>query len=530
VTTVVYYLLIVLMSSLSLLWFANLILIQSDNISRITSGSIGGYLSLSEAEEFMSELTQVHSQLITRYAIGKSLEGREMYAYKITAVFDSNIEVPKLLMTSLMHAREPLSLSASLFIISQLVEEYVAQVTDVEYLLRTRELYVIPMVNPDGYSRLSTTLGFRKNTRDTCPSDLVNSGVDLNRNFGFDWKEVANKCSEDYSGTGPFSEPETQNMRDFSTAKKFKSAVNFHAYGNILTIPYNGGIGEKIVNEQHMKFYKDIQAAWKFQAFGPSRETLNYTTHGESDDWFYDELGVLSMSPELGPQSAGFRPTSEEVRKVLFDIYPKIKLWMMRAGGSQIDAVRIIPHDQEKMGIEFENRGLESFNNATIVVRDDGLCNACNEDANCRTAMDGQVRVFNRVNVSANPLGRTGILLISSCPKSVMHERESLDVCVLQASRNCRCFKPLLNGSWTSIQVDQISNSLFNKELCEIGGLARFVDALPFRVSRDQDSFSLVSSLLLLIFVGVSIIQTARMFVAGDKTLIQQEPIIRDLP
>ena len=50
-------------------------------------------------------------------------------------------------------------------------------------------------------------------------------GVDLNRNFGHKWYQRAEKhglqsgtqeqCAATYSGTGPFSEPETDNIRNF---------------------------------------------------------------------------------------------------------------------------------------------------------------------------------------------------------------------------------------------------------------------------------------------------------------------------
>jgi hypothetical protein len=498
---------LVFMLNVLFLWCASVILSKSDNLSRITSGSIDGYMSLSEADYFISDLIVLYPDLITRSVIGKSLEGRDLYVYKLSAVTDSNAYVPKLLITSLIHAREPLSLSASLYILSQLIEEYEAHVTDVEYLLRTRELYVIPIVNPDGYARLSTRTGHRKNARETCPSDPDNSGVDLNRNFGFDWKPVSNKCSEEYSGTGPFSEPETQSIRNFSIAKKFKSAVHFHAYGNILTIPYNGGDQGEHIDENHMRFYTDIKAAWKFKTFGPSRATLNYTTHGESDDWFYDELGVLSMSPELGPESAGFRPKSDQVREVLFDVYPKIKLWMMRAGGPEIDAVRVRLEGADELVIEFENRGLEALNGSKIVVRDGGLCTTCYEMADCHFGMDGYARVFKWTKNIANPLGGHGVLFIKRCPVNIGNTNESMDICVIVESLNCRCFKPSMDGLWASIQVDHISNVLTNTALCELGGMSEYVDTYPLYRSHEQDMFSVVSALLCLVLIVWSLIQ-----------------------
>ena len=45
-----------------------------------------------------------------------------------------------------------------------------------------------------------------------------------------------------YRGPAPFSEPETQTMRDFVLARKdsLKFALNYHSYGNMVIIPYSG--------------------------------------------------------------------------------------------------------------------------------------------------------------------------------------------------------------------------------------------------------------------------------------------------
>ncbi|KAF4724588.1 hypothetical protein FOZ63_021504, partial [Perkinsus olseni] len=79
----------------------------------------------------------------------------------------------------------------------------------------------------------------RKNRRDTCPMNPVKSGVDLNRNFGYKWSGQYPKCSEEYAGEGPFSEPETQALKRMVEERDFKIALNFHSYGTMLTYPFN---------------------------------------------------------------------------------------------------------------------------------------------------------------------------------------------------------------------------------------------------------------------------------------------------
>jgi hypothetical protein len=73
--------------------------------------------------------------------------------------------------------------------------------------------------------------------------------VDLNRNYGVDWKlndrednDSKNPCSEYYAGMEAFSEPETKAMQMFLelNSEKIKFVINFHSNGNTFIWPFNG--------------------------------------------------------------------------------------------------------------------------------------------------------------------------------------------------------------------------------------------------------------------------------------------------
>jgi murein peptide amidase A len=61
------------------------------------------------------------------------------------------------------------------------------------------DLWVVHYLNPDGYR-----LGVRQNAR----------GVDLNRNFRSEWVPIGRRWDPQYSGSRPWSEPETRIARD----------------------------------------------------------------------------------------------------------------------------------------------------------------------------------------------------------------------------------------------------------------------------------------------------------------------------
>lgn len=81
---------------------------------------------------------------------------------------------------------------------------------------------------------------WRKNRRDNLDGTF---GIDLNRNYGYNWGFDDDGSSpftgdETYRGTVPFSEPETQIMRDFVNSRSFRIALNYHTFGNLLIYPW----------------------------------------------------------------------------------------------------------------------------------------------------------------------------------------------------------------------------------------------------------------------------------------------------
>ena len=118
---------------------------------------------------------------------------------------------PEVLITSVHHAREPAGLTTVLYTLWYLLEQYGAD-PEVTYLLDHRRLFVVPVLNPDGYVYNETTNPngggyWRKNRRNNGGS----FGVDLNRNYGYEWgyDDVGSSpspSSETYPGPAPFSD------------------------------------------------------------------------------------------------------------------------------------------------------------------------------------------------------------------------------------------------------------------------------------------------------------------------------------
>ncbi len=293
--------------------------------------TMGGFPTLDEAISYMDSLQQLFPFLMTeRLSIGQSLEGRDIWMVKISDNPEQDEDEPEYFINSLTHAREPMGLEASLRFMSHLCDNYGSDpvITD---LVDNREFYFVPIVNPDGYEynrQISPNGGglWRKNRRD---NDDWSYGVDLNRNWGYMWGYDDQGSSPDpnslvYRGTEPFSEPETQAMREFIVSRDFSIILNIHAYGNIFLYPWGYYNGYTEDNQLFRAISADacFDNGWEY---GTPWEIL-YNTNGDATDWQYGEQDekpkILCFVPEIGNSWDGFWPAPDRIPDLWEEVLP----------------------------------------------------------------------------------------------------------------------------------------------------------------------------------------------------------------
>jgi hypothetical protein len=117
-----------------------------------------------------------------------------------------------------------------------------------------------------------------------------------------------------YRGTGPFSEPENQAMRDFIESRAFTIALNYHSYGNLLLYPWGYA---KIYTPDQIYLAAIADSATSFNGYDPSPGWGLYPTNGDADDWAYgDETAkppVFAFTPEVGSFSDYFWPSPSRI-------------------------------------------------------------------------------------------------------------------------------------------------------------------------------------------------------------------------
>jgi hypothetical protein len=288
-------------------------------------GSMGGYFTLDEALGQLDSLHLLFPNVIgERETIGVSLEGRALWAVRVTADPATAPPRPQVLFTSLTHAREPMGLMTVIHFLWYVGERFGAD-PEITHLLGSRELWVVPVVNPDGYEanrRIAPGGGGmrRKNMRDA-QADGDSRGVDLNRNFGYQWgyDDAGSSPAPDdatYRGTAPFSEPETEAIWNFCVTKQFLLALNYHSYSNVLIFPW-GYLDEETEDSLAYREYAAAMTRHNGYAYGTGDQVIGYPTNGDADDWMYgerfDKPRILSMTPEVGTGDDGFWPPAVRI-------------------------------------------------------------------------------------------------------------------------------------------------------------------------------------------------------------------------
>ncbi len=331
----------------------------------VQGGVNGAYHSYLELEQDLYLLESTYPQLAKVKPIGTSHEQRLIYAIKISDhVFQEENEA-KVIFLGGHHAREWISVEVPYLLAKNLLENYTSN-SEIRNLVNQSEIWIIPLVNPDGlvYS-LYFYRYWRKNRR--CNED-GSYGVDPNRNYGYQWGydnigSSPNSYSAVYRGPGPFSEPETQAIRDFMTGKHFQALITYHNYSQIIIYPW--GFTEEpspldhlmsTMAEQMSIIMKKVNG--NLYEYGRAGDSM-YLTNGDATDWSLGVLGIPSFTIELPPVdmlSGGFFNSEQDILPIFQENLPAalyLVEWAIQqhhqSDPNQSPEVRQHPHQTRKI-------------------------------------------------------------------------------------------------------------------------------------------------------------------------------------
>ncbi|MEE9410184.1 MAG: M14 family zinc carboxypeptidase [Candidatus Heimdallarchaeota archaeon] len=302
--------------------------------------SLGPYHNYTELNDKLILLNSNFPELVDVFSIGKTWHGRDILCVRLTNESVTSAKTEYYIVGQ-HHAREMISVENSLYFIDRII--YDSVFGSYLELLSSTELYIIPSLNPDGLSIMHWFPEQRKNVRpidddedgtidsdsdgflddemeriyswdhfantseiieqdldgDTLIAEDLPGGVDLNRNYGAYWNGTGSSPDKDsplYRGETPFSENETQSLRDFMKQHSFNFAVSLHSGIKAIIAPWGHNVTLPIKDEQEFNaLLAQIQSVVPFPLWN---ESGGYATNGVWDDYCYSYHDIMSFTFE----------------------------------------------------------------------------------------------------------------------------------------------------------------------------------------------------------------------------------------
>jgi len=262
----------------------------------------GEYHSYPELVNHLETVAAVYSDIVMMDTLGLTYEGREILALKLSDNVTVDESEPEVLFIGLHHAREWPSLEICLFYVDTLTWSYGVD-PHITEIVNSCEIWIVPCMNVDGYIWCHD-LGhdWRKNMRYF--PQFGDTGVDLNRNYDGansgnplgDWGSIPGGTShsphsEVYCGPSPFSEDETQAIRDLICAHDFVFAVSYHTYQESVMWPWgysfdlaeDSDVMANVGEEMASRITKQSGVG----TYDPYQSAGLYPTSGDFTDWGY---------------------------------------------------------------------------------------------------------------------------------------------------------------------------------------------------------------------------------------------------
>jgi hypothetical protein len=272
------------------------------------------YHNLRELVADIRAVEAAHPDLVDVFSIGRSREGREIWAAKVSDNVERDEPEPEVLIDALHHAREHITVEQALYLFHVLTDEYAIS-PRVRTLVDEREVWFVFAVNPDGFVfDLSgdSYRAWRKNRQPNAGTSAV--GTDLNRNYDYRWGCCGGssgiRSARTYRGREPFSAPETRALRDFVQSRivggrqQIKTHVTLHSNGERILYPYGYTVADRpsdMSQDDRAAFRALAEAMAEHNGYDPMQSSDLYVTDGGQIDWMYGRHRIFSFTFELYP-------------------------------------------------------------------------------------------------------------------------------------------------------------------------------------------------------------------------------------
>jgi len=263
------------------------------------------YKTPEEVESILKDYHARYPEISRLVSIGKSVEGRDIWALQISDTPDVHDPLePTLLYNGMHHAREVMTPEVALDIANELLTHY-GKDTEATRWVNENDIWIVPMLNVDGNNKVwHGSSMWRKNV-------AYGSGVDINRNYPFKWGACngssGSSWSDTYRGPSAGSEPETKALMGLVEKIRPVFNISYHSYSELVLYPY-GCEGQKTETHEIISTIGKKMAELLDYTPGTPWEVL-YGVDGGDVDWMYAVYQVIPFVIEVNSSREGFQPS-----------------------------------------------------------------------------------------------------------------------------------------------------------------------------------------------------------------------------
>jgi len=343
-----------------------------DDMAMLSTMNQGQYHTYDEMETILEATVGTYPEITSLKSIGTSYEGNDIWCLEITDNPGVDENEPGVLFMGVHHAREWPTLEICLHLIETLTSLY-SNDSMISELVDNRRIWIVPCVNPDGFifdhDENDGDLWWRKNRHYFEEYDTY--GVDLNRNYGGScngdpvgmWGSTGMShfpSNDIYCGTSPFSEVETQIIKNLFLSEDICATISWHTYSELVMWPWGYDGDEKAPDEQYMSEV-GIEIASRITnqdgsgTYTPTQSAGLYPTTGDTTDWVYGYYHYVLGKPLFAytiEACQSFHPDESYMDQVCAENVEGA-LYLI-AEADMIDEVvpRVLPPSLDTVGIE----------------------------------------------------------------------------------------------------------------------------------------------------------------------------------
>ena len=247
----------------------------------------------------------------------------EVWALKVSDNVENEEDEPCVYYMGAHHAREPISTEVSMAVLNHILDNYGIDPTITDNVDNT-QIWFVPIINPNGHKIVTDedNLWWRKNIRDNDENGFITpsggydypDGVDLNRNYGFEWGYVGasgNPENQLYHGPYAFSEPELIATKELMESHHFVAGFNYHSHGEQVLFPF--GYNNGVTAPDHDALEELAIAVAAPMGYTPQEAWELYPAMGTAEDFSYGMHGTFSFCVELATE---FIPPAAQVPSI----------------------------------------------------------------------------------------------------------------------------------------------------------------------------------------------------------------------